>query len=112
VVAVVVDLFFVARIRETARLVGVPLCFARSPEELEQAAQRGPRFALVDLTSERLDYDLILAVAERARIPVLAFTTHALARRTQMWHARCHRVVTKETLTLELGALLQGGPVP
>ena len=31
VVAVVRDLFFVARIRETARLVGTPLSFARTP---------------------------------------------------------------------------------
>jgi hypothetical protein len=34
VVAVVRDLFFVARIRETARLAGVPLEFARTPEDL------------------------------------------------------------------------------
>jgi hypothetical protein len=42
-------------------------------------------------------------------VPVLAFTTHALARDTQRWHARCERVVTKETLTHELARLLQEG---
>ena len=42
-------------------------------------------------------------------IPVLAFTTHALARQTQPWHARCERVVTKETLTAELPTLLRDG---
>jgi len=108
VVAVVKDLFFVARIRETARLVGVPLVFARSPEELERAVGSAPRFALVDLTSD-LDYARIFAVIERAQIPVLAFTTHTLARQTQPWHARCQRVVTKETLSQELGSLLQQG---
>ncbi len=107
-VAVVKDLFFVARIRETARLVGVPLVFARSPEELEQAVGSTPRFALVDLTSD-LDYQRIFAVTERAQLPVLAFTTHALARQTQPWHARCQRVVTKETLSQQLGSLLQQG---
>ena len=40
---------------------------------------------------------------------MLAFTTHALARETQPWHARCARVVTKETLTQELPALLRDG---
>jgi hypothetical protein len=40
---------------------------------------------------------------------VLAFTTHALARETQPWHARCDRVVTKETLTQELPELLRHG---
>lgn len=107
-VAVVKDLFFVARIRETARLVGVPLVFARTPEELEQALGRTPRFALVDLTSD-LDYERIFSVTERAQVPVLAFTSHVLARHTQPWHARCRRVVTKETLSQELGSFLQQG---
>ena len=40
---------------------------------------------------------------------MLAFTTHVLARQTQPWHARCARVVTKETLTQELPALLRDG---
>ena len=78
VVAVVSDLFFVARIRETGRLTGVTIEFARTP-------------------------------AEVARVPVLGFTTHARARETQPWHARCRRVVTKETLTQELAALLREG---
>jgi hypothetical protein len=51
----------------------------------------------------------MLAAAEAAGVPVLAFTTHALARETQPWHARCERVVTKETLTQELPRLLQEG---
>jgi hypothetical protein len=41
--------------------------------------------------------------------PVLGYTTHALARTTQPLHARCRRVVTKETLTQELPELLQRG---
>jgi hypothetical protein len=105
---VVKDLFFVARIRETARLVGVPLLFARSPEELEQAVGRAPRFALVDLTAD-LDYERIFTLTERARLPVLAFTTHVLARQTQPWHGRCQRVVTKDKLTQDLGSLLRQG---
>ena len=107
-VAVVKDLFFVARIRETARLAGVPLTFARTPEELTAAVASAPRFVLLDLTAG-LDHDAILRAAEGADVPVLAFTTHALARQTQPWHARCERVVTKETLTAELPALLRDG---
>lgn len=110
-VAVVTDLFFVARIRETARLVGVPLVFARTPEELAAALDRGPRLVLVDLTTA-MEHGRVFAAldARPARPPVLAFTTHALARQTQPWHARCDRVVTKETLTRELPDLLRGGP--
>ena len=108
VVAVVKDLFFVARIRETARLAGVPLTFARTADEIASALTASPRFVLLDLTAG-LDYEAIFHAAEAAGVPVLAFTTHALARQTQPWHARCERVVTKETLTAELPALLRAG---
>jgi hypothetical protein len=107
VLAVVKDLFFVARIRETARLAQVPLTFARTLEELE-AGLAHARFVLLDLTGG-FDYEPMLGAAEAAGVPVLAFTTHALARQTQPWHARCERVVTKETLTQELPRLLQEG---
>ena len=108
VVAVVKDLFFVARIRETARLADVPLVFARTPEEIAAQLAASPRFVLLDLTGG-FDYEALLAAAEASKTPVLAFTTHALAKQTQPWHARCNRVVTKETLTAELPALLREG---
>jgi hypothetical protein len=108
VLALVKDLFFVARIRETARLLGVPIRFARSPGELADALATRPRFALVDLTGG-FDYADFFAAVERAGTPVLGFTTHALARQTQPWHARCGRVVTKETLTEALPVLLREG---
>ena len=108
VIAVVRDLFFVARIRETARLAGVPLVFARSPEELATALGGAARFVLLDLTAG-LDYEAVFTGADAAQVPVLGFTTHALARETQPWHARCRRVVTKEALTQELPTLLREG---
>ena len=106
--AVVSDLFFVARIRETGRLAGVPVEFARTPEQVEASLARSPRLVLVDLTTG-FDYERLFAALERARPPVLGFTTHALARQTQPWHARCDRVVTKETLTQELARFLKDG---
>jgi hypothetical protein len=108
VVAIVKDLFFVARIRETARLAGVPLVFARTPEELVAALVQKPRLALIDLTGG-IDYAAVFDALDIARPPVLAFTTHALAKQTQPWHARCDRVVTKETLTAELPTFLREG---
>jgi hypothetical protein len=112
VVAVVKDLFFVARIRETARLTGVPLVFARTPAELAPILADPTRLVLLDLTGG-LDYDAIFTTLDDrpTRPHVLAFTTHTLARRTQPWHSRCDRVVTKETLTAELPGLLLGRPV-
>ncbi len=106
--AVVSDLFFVARIRETGRLAGVPVEFARTPEQVAASLARFPRLVLVDLTAG-FDYERLFGALARARPPVLGFTTHALARQTQTWHARCDRVVTKETLTQELPRLLKEG---
>jgi hypothetical protein len=109
VVAVVRDLFFVARIRETARLAGVPLEFARTPEDLTTALAVRPRFVLLDLTGG-FDYARVFEIVQAAgRPPVLGFTTHALARQSQPWHGRCERVVTKEILTQELPTLLRDG---
>jgi hypothetical protein len=108
VLAVVRDLFFVARIRETARLADVPLEVTRTPEELEAGLAKAPRLVVLDLTGG-FDYERVLGLTEAAKVPVLAFTTHALARETQPWHGRCGRVVTKETLTQELPRLLTEG---
>jgi len=63
---------------------------------------------LLDLTAA-YDYERLFTAFEGARPPLLGFTTHALARQTQAWHARCDRVVTKETLTQELPRLLKEG---
>jgi hypothetical protein len=111
VVAVVRDLFFVARIRETARLAGVPLEFAKTPEALAAALAAPPRFVLLDLTGG-FDYEAVFATVAARPAPVLGFTTHVLARETRPWHARCDRVVTKETLTRELPLLLREGIAP
>ena len=63
VVAAVQDLFFVARIRETARQAGVPLDFARTPEALSAAlAAGGVSLVLVDLTTRGWDYDALFGV--------------------------------------------------
>ena len=106
VLAVVGDLFFVARIRETARLAGVPIEFAKTPAEIAAALGRAPRFALLDLTA---GWDYARVLGALAGVPVLGFTTHVLARQTEPWHARCARVVTKDALTQELPQLLRGG---
>ncbi|HET8577000.1 MAG TPA: hypothetical protein VFO18_07870 [Methylomirabilota bacterium] len=110
VIAVVKDLFFVARIRETARLVGTELAFARTAEELGAELERAkPSLVIIDLTTAGWDYEALFGRfgATGAAVPVLGFTTHALARQTQPLHARCSRVVTKETLTQELATILK-----
>jgi CheY-like chemotaxis protein len=111
VVAVVKDLFFVARIREVARLAGVGVEFARTPDEIRSALAAGPAsLVLMDLTTPGWDYGALFTVIDAAtpRPTVLAYTTHALAGQTRPLHPRCDRVVTKETLTQQLGDILRG----
>ena len=110
-VAVVKDLFFVARLKETARLVGTPLAFARTPEDLTAALAEAPDLVILDLTTNGWDYEAFFRALESMAPcpPVLGFTTHALAKATQPLHGRCSRVVTKETLTRELPDFLRTG---
>ena len=110
-VAVVKDLFFVARFRETARLAGAAIVFARTPAELRAALEEPTDIVLLDLTTPGLDYEGFFSelAAPASHPPVLGITTHALARQTQPLHARCARVVTRETLTHELGTILKEG---
>jgi len=111
--AVVKDLFFVARIRETARLTATPVEFCRSPDDLSAhlGSASAPGLVILDLTMPGWDYAALFGLleAQMPRPPILAFTTHALARTTQPWHPRCDRVVTKETFTQELPDLLTHG---
>ncbi|HLF49204.1 MAG: hypothetical protein HYR50_09310 [Candidatus Rokubacteria bacterium] len=95
-------------------MVGTPLAFARTPEELTAALAGAPDLVIIDLTTGDLttggwDYERFFAALDGAapRPPVLGFTTHVLARETQPYHPRCTRVVTKETLTQELPELLK-----
>ena len=110
-VAVVRDLFFIARFRETARLAGAEMAFARTPAELAAVLDKPTDVVLLDLTSPGWDYDACFAVVETlaSRPPVLGITTHALARQTQPFHSRCARVITRETLTRDLGTILKEG---
>ena len=110
-VAVVKDLFFVARFRETARLAGAEVVFARTPAEVKAKLEEPTDAILLDLTALDWDYPAFFAEIEAVTCPppVLGITTHAVARRTQPLHGRCTRVVTRETLTRELGTILKEG---
>ena len=108
VVALVRDLLFSSRIGETARRLGYPFRAARSLDDLRTALAERPALVMVDLTASGLDLDAAFQEIEAAGrpAPVLGWTTHASWKATKPRHARCDRVVTRETLTAELPALL------
>jgi len=66
---------------------------------------------IIDLTTSGWDYGALFSAlsGQSPPVPVLGFTTHALAAETRPLHARCSRVVTRETLTRELGTILTEG---
>ena len=112
VLVVCKDLFFTTRIRETAKLTGTSVEFARSEAELAQKlAADSPECLILDLTTRTWDYDSIFTTlkSNAAQLSILGFTTHVLAKTTQPYHGRCTRVVTKETFTQELPNLLTNG---
>lgn len=104
------DLLFSSRIGETARRLGYPFRAVRSVEDLSAALATPPALVMVDLTAPAADIEGVLAAIEAAGrpAPVLAWTTHALWKATRPHHARCDRVVTRETLTEQLPDLLRG----
>jgi hypothetical protein len=108
VLAVVGDLLFSSRIRETARRLGHAFRPARSVEELRQALAEAPGLVMIDLSARGIDLDQALAAVEAAGrpAPILGWTTHALWKETRPLHARCDRVITREQLTAELPELL------
>lgn len=109
ILALVRDLIFTSKIGETAKRLGYPVAFARSPEEFSAGLGAKPGLVLVDLTTEGLDLDAALSAfeAEGRPAPLLGWTTHALWKTTAPLHARCDRVVTREELSQELPALLR-----
>ncbi len=105
------DLFFSSKIGETAKRLGYPYFFARTEVEFFSRLEGDrPSVLIIDLTTTSLDlvsfFDNL--DAKNPGVPVLAFTTHALWRTTSPVHARCQKVVTKETLASELPEILQG----
>ncbi len=107
--ALVRDLLFSSRIGETAKRLGYPFRAARTVEDFRQALGDGPGLIMLDLTAQGLDLEAALSAIEAAGrpAPVLAWTTHALWKTTKLYHDRCDRVVTRETLTAELPELLK-----
>ncbi|MBI3262723.1 MAG: response regulator [Acidobacteria bacterium] len=81
ILAAVDDLLFRSKIHAAAKQLGVPVVFARSPEDvLEQARALRPALAIFDLNSQRLQPIITLAGlkadASLARIRTVGFVSH------------------------------------
>ncbi len=114
VLALVDDLFFQAKLSETARQVGVALQTVSSGEALLAAAAAsagapdGPRLLLVDLNARSGPLQAIETLhAAGNPVPVIAFLSHVqvdLANRARA--AGCQQVMPRSKFTADLAAIL------
>ncbi len=109
VVALVDDLFFQAKMQETARQVGVELKTVTTGEALlAEAQQSAPALLLVDLNARHGGIEALerLRAAGNQR-PVITFLSHVqveLAERARA--AGCQQVMPRSKFTQDLAAIL------
>jgi CheY-like chemotaxis protein len=112
ILALVNDLFFILKIEDSAKSIGVPTQFAGSIDEFfEKFRQHPPGLIIIDLMLGEQDsatlFDPLTDAAKQTPVPILGYTTHADWKRTSSLHSQCTKVVTKEVLSRSLPDLMQ-----
>ena len=106
--ALVDDIFFQAKMMETAKQVGVELkSFSTGKALLAEWEKQQPKLVVVDLNARQSPMEVIAAVrASRAEIRVIGFFSHVqieLAQRAR--DAGCTEVMPRSKFTKELAAI-------
>ncbi|MGH9713703.1 MAG: hypothetical protein ACRD5M_10450 [Candidatus Acidiferrales bacterium] len=110
VVALVDDLFFQAKLLETAKHLGVELRVCSSPEALvAEAAKNGTNLAIIDLNARAKPLEAIVRMkATSPGVPVVAFLSHVqvdLANAARA--AGCREVMPRSQFTRDLATILE-----
>ncbi len=113
IVAVVPDLFFAAKIGETAKHVGAEIEFVRSAEDLLRRAREQPALIVLDLNAEGLD---AVAAIERLKadgqadgLPLVGFVKHEMSELIESARqAGCEQVLSRNAFAKHLPAILRG----
>jgi DNA-binding NtrC family response regulator len=109
VVALVDDLFFQAKLLETAKQVGVEVRACTTPDALdEEIARSTPRLVIVDLNARAEPFTALERMhASDSKIPLVAFLSHVqvdLAERARA--AGCREVMPRSKFTQNLATIL------
>ncbi|MEK6718261.1 MAG: response regulator [candidate division NC10 bacterium] len=113
VIAAVDDLFFWAKILETAERLNVPLALVRSPGELlEKARAFRPALVIVDLNAEGCRpleaLRQVKADPELKDTPVLGFYSHVQHElKASAAEAGCDRILARSAFTAQLPDILR-----
>jgi len=109
ILALVDDLFFQARLRETARHVGVEVQTVATGEAFLAEAQReSPALAVVDLNARTAAVEAIATLrAAGLHTPVIGFFSHVQAELAERARAAgCDRLLPRSQFTRELPTIL------
>jgi DNA-binding NtrC family response regulator len=109
VVALVDDLFFQAKLLETAKQVGVEVRTCTTPDALEgEIARSTPRLVVVDLNARAEPLTALERMhASDPKLPLIAFLSHVqvdLAERARA--AGCREVMPRSKFTQNLATIL------
>jgi DNA-binding NtrC family response regulator len=109
VVALVDDLFFQAKLLETAKQVGVEVRACTTPDALDaEIARSRPRLVVVDLNARADPFTALERMhASDSKIPLIAFLSHVqvdLAARARA--AGCQEVMPRSKFTQNLATIL------
>ena len=113
IAALVTDLFFAAKIGETAKQAGVEIEFAHSAEDLLSRARLRPSLIVLDLNARGLD---AVAVIQRlkedgqtAALPLVGFVRHEMAALIDSARqAGCEQVFSRNAFARRLPEILRG----
>jgi len=108
VLALVDDLFFRAKLVETARLTGVELaCFATPDDLVAEARAHAPALVVVDLNARVDPLRAIQQLAPGNPMPVVAFLSHVQADLAESARrAGCTEVMPRSQFSKELPTIL------
>ncbi len=113
VLAAIDDLFFGAKIVETARQLDVPLLLVGSPEDvMEKARAERPGLLIFDLNADRCRpleaIRQVKADAHLRGVALLGFLSHVdIALKKAAAEAGCDRIIARSAFTAELPEILR-----
>jgi CheY-like chemotaxis protein len=115
IAALVDDLFFQAKITETAKQLGVQLkTFGTGPALVAEVLQTPPRLVIIDLNARQGPIEAIEQLhASAGAVPIVAFLSHVqteLAARAKA--AGCRDVIPRSLFTMNLAKILTSSQAP
>lgn len=115
VIALVKDLFFLAKIGETAKQVGAKIRFADSAEDLISCVQSKPRLIVLDLNADGIDPVITIKRLKETPastdLPIIGFIQHEMSTLIDSaLQAGCDQVLSRNAFTKHLPRILTGKP--